>query len=109
VKSRPRPTDVSEHAVERYIERWRPDLQRRLDLIEMEARRDLERLAAAAEFTGVIDSQAQAIWKVNLATPCAAAKDNRRHAVTMLICEQGERFSTVLPIGSKAPNRRPRR
>lgn len=95
--SRARPTVVSDHAVQRYIQRWRPDIQRELDKIIAEARARLEALSTAAEFIGEIDGEDRAIWAV----PTTAEP--------MLLCEQGGEFSTVLPRGSMAPNRRPRK
>jgi hypothetical protein len=104
--ARTRPTEVTEHAVDRYIQRWRPDIQRALDQLRAEARRDLESLAARAEFTGETDSEARALWR------CCVPELLDRHLVFSggeppILCEQAGKFSTVLPKGSKAPNRRP--
>lgn len=82
------PRSVTEHAVQRYIQRWRPGWKKEA------ARADLERELGGARFHEQ-PAGSDAIWR----TPRGA----------LLVVSGDGAVRTVLPAKSFAPNRRPRR
>jgi len=83
-----RPTTLTRHAVQRYIQRWRPGWK------FADAEADLRREVARAELHEC-PSGSDPIWR----SPRGA----------LLVVSRDGAVRTVLPAKSFAPNRRPRR
>lgn len=84
---RPAHLRLSYHAVERWLQRWRPGVPRKVARAELEAQRPA---AAFVEIDGKTF-----IYR----TPIGA----------LLVVEPSGIVKTVLPMGARKPNRRPRR
>lgn len=82
------PTGATNHAVDRYIERHRPGWTFK------DAKQELMREAQSAVIHEA-DAGSEPIW--------------RTQRGTMLVVRLDGTISTVLPMGSQKPNRRPRR
>jgi hypothetical protein len=82
------PHALTDHAIDRYLERWRQDLSRE------DATQELRGQLALAVFIEHPPGE-DAIWR----TPCGA----------LLVVREDGVVATVLPVGAQRTDRRPRR